>query len=150
MTTKPTRVNVEWSGDRRFSTGHQGRPAVLLDGDGVAGPSPVDALLGALGSCVSVDVVDILAKRRTPVASLRVDVIGERVDAVPRRITHVTLGFVISGVGIERVHAERAIELAVTKYCSVRDSLAADIPVVWTLELDGSGAGLLDSGETPG
>ena len=39
------------------------------------------------------------------------------------------------GVGIERVHAERAIELAVTKYCSVRDSLDAQMPVEWTLDL---------------
>ena len=37
--------------------------------------------------------------------------------------------------GIERVHAERAIELAVTKYCSVRDSLDPNLPVEWSLEL---------------
>jgi len=37
---------------------------------------------------------------------------------------------------------ERAIDLAVTKYCSVRDSLAPDIPVVWelTLRVNGDGA----------
>jgi putative redox protein len=36
------------------------------------------------------------------------------------------------------VHAERAIELAVTKYCSVRDSLDPNMPVTWSLELNGS------------
>ena len=133
---KPARVVVEWKGGRRFSAGHRGRPAVLLDGDGVAGPSPVDALLAALASCVSVDVVDILAKRRTPVQSLDVNVIGERVDGTPRRLSHVTLDFTIAGSGIERTQAERAIDLAVTKYCSVRDSLSRDIPVVWNLKLE--------------
>lgn len=137
----PSIVRMEWKGDRRFSSGRQGRPPILLDGDGLAGPSPPEALLCALVSCVSVDVVDILAKRRTPVESLEVEVTGERVDTVPRRFRHVTLGFTIVGEGIERAHAERAIDLAVTKYCSVRDSLAADIPVVWELTLRSNGAG---------
>lgn len=128
-------MKVEWKGERKFSAGRQGRPAILLDGDGLAGPTPPDTLLGALASCVSVDVVDILAKRRTPVQALNVEIVGERVDTVPRRFSHITLGFTIVGEGIERVHAERAIELAVTKYCSVRDSLSPDIPVVWELTL---------------
>ncbi|MEO5579088.1 MAG: OsmC family protein [Gemmatimonadaceae bacterium] len=131
-----SRVAVAWKGERRFSAGREGRPAILLDGDGTAGPTPPETLLCALASCVSVDVVDILAKRRTPVESLDVEVVGERVDTVPRRFTHVTLAFTIAGPGIERAQAERAIELAVTKYCSVRDSLASDIPVVWTLALE--------------
>jgi len=102
----------------------------------MTGPSPVDGLLGALASCVSVDVVDILAKRRTPVESLEIDAVGNRVDTIPRRLEHVMLNVRIHGAGIERVHAERAVELAVTKYCSVRDSLRPDVPVEWTVELD--------------
>ena len=132
---EPSRVSVKWAGDRRFNSGRPGRPSVLLDGDGIAGLSPVDGLLGALGSCVAVDVVDILAKRRTPVESLEVEVVGKRVDTIPRRLEHVTLNFRIDGAGIERVHAERAVELAVTKYCSVRDSLRPDVPVEWTIAL---------------
>ena len=94
-------------------------------------------LLGALASCVSVDVVDILAKRRTPVQSLKVEVVGERANATPARVTSVRLTFHISGAGVERVHAERAIELAITSYCSVRDSLDPNMPISWTLELEG-------------
>ena len=30
----------------------------------------------------------------------------------------------------------QAIELSVTKYCSVRDSLDPDIPIHWSLELE--------------
>jgi putative redox protein len=97
----------------------------------------VDGLLSALGSCVAVDVVEILAKRRTPVESLSIDLQAERVDGTPRRLARATLNFRIGGAGIERVHAERAIDLAINKYCSVRDSLSADIPVEWTLTLDG-------------
>jgi putative redox protein len=95
----------------------------------------VDALLASIGTCSAVDVVDILAKRRTPVESLEVEVVAERVDTVPRRLKHVTLIFRIGGAGIERVHAERAVELSVTKYCSVSSSLRPDVPVEWTIEL---------------
>jgi putative redox protein len=35
------------------------------------------------------------------------------------------------------VHAERAVELAITKYCSVRDSLARDIAIEYEVEVNG-------------
>lgn len=131
----PSRVTIKWAGERNFDTGRAGGPTARFDGDAKSGQSPPEALLSALASCSAIDVVDILAKRRTPVSSLELDVVGERVDAVPRRFRHITLAFRISGDGIDRNQAERAIELAVTKYCSVRDSLREDISVDWTLDL---------------
>lgn len=136
--TPPSRILVDWKGDRKFESAREGRPPILLDGDGIAAPSPPDALLAALASCVSVDVVDILAKRRTPAETFNVEALGDRVDTTPRRFSHITLNFTITGKGIERVQADRAIDLAVTKYCSVRDSLDPIIPVVWSLDLNGS------------
>jgi putative redox protein len=134
-------VSIEWSGEHRFDTGRSGGKRATFDGSGIAGQSPVDALLSALATCAAIDVVDILAKRRTPVRSLKVDVTGERVDTIPRRVKHIALAFRMSGDGIERDQAERAIDLAITKYCSVRDSLREDIGIDWTLELNGeSGA----------
>ena len=132
----PSRISVRWAGGHRFDTGRAGGPVARLDGSSETGQSPADALLSALASCRAVDVVDILAKRRTPVTALEVDVVGERVDAVPRRYKHITLAFRISGDGVEREQAERAISLAVTKYCSVRGSLREDITVDWTLDLN--------------
>jgi putative redox protein len=111
-------------------------PVVRIDGDSTTGPSPVDTLLGALAGCASSDVVDILAKRRTPVATLEVRVEARRANAVPRRVTHLLLKFRITGEGIEREHAERAIDLSINKYCSVRDSLDPDLPIEWTLALN--------------
>ena len=132
---EPNRVHVRWQGGRRFDTGRPCGPVARIDADGVTGQGPVDALLSALAACVSVDVVDILAKRRTPVSTLGVEVVGTRVETIPRRLRHVLLRFRIAGAGIEREHAERAIDLSVTKYCSVRDSLDPKIPIEWELEL---------------
>jgi putative redox protein len=69
------------------------------------------------------------------VKSLEVEVVGTRQDAIPRRLKHALLIFRISGEGIERERALKAIELSVTKYCSVRDSLDPSIPIEWELEL---------------
>ena len=137
MSGAPSRVVVAWRGEERFDAGRPGGPVLRLDGNAETGQSPVDGVLSALAACVSIDVVSILAKRRTPVESLEVDVVGERADGTPRRIVAVTMEFRVAGAGIERVHAERAIELALTKYCSVRDSLAKDIGIRWSLTLNG-------------
>lgn len=136
--TTPNRVLVDWKGERNFEAGREDRPSILIDGDGQNAPSPPDVLLAALASCVSVDVVDILAKRRTPAETYHVEVLGERVDSIPRKFKHITLNFTITGQGIDRVNAMRAIELSATKYCSVRDSLDPNIPIVLNLKLNGS------------
>lgn len=135
----PAVVNVTWAGEHRFDAGvASGGPTIRMDASRTTGPSPVDTLLAALGGCTGVDVVDILAKRRTPVESLSVQVSGDRANAVPARITKAALTYRIDGAGIERDHAERAIELAITKYCSVRDSLDPNLSVEWTLILNGA------------
>lgn len=132
----PNHVVVRWRGDEEFEAGRPGGPALRVDGHGKVAQSPVDVLLTALGACSSIDVVSILAKRRTPVRSLEVDIIGERAnDRVPRKVRRILLTFRIAGAGIEREQAERAVELSVTKYCSVRDSLDPAIPVEWKVEV---------------
>jgi putative redox protein len=133
--TKPSRIHVEWVGGHRFDAGRPGGPTARLDGEGETGQSPPEALLSALATCVSYDVIDILEKQRTPIESLEIDVIGQRVDTVPRRYKHITLNFRIGGKGIEKDQALSAIELSATKYGSVRDSLRPDIKVEWTVEL---------------
>ncbi len=135
----PNRVQVSWDGDFRFRGRREdGGPSIMLDGKGIAGPGPVDSLLIALASCTGIDVTDILAKRRTPVESLGIGVIGDRAPSTPARLTRIHLTYDLVGVAVERVHAERAIELAVTKYCSVRDSLDPATPITWTLVLNGA------------
>lgn len=134
----PARVHVDWAGEHRFDAGRPGRPTIRMDGSGATGPSMVDTLLSALAGCTAVDVVDILAKRRTPLEALAVDVVGERFEGTPGRLTRVHLTYRMRGAGVERAHAERAVELALTKYCSVRDSLDPAIPITWTVELAGA------------
>ncbi|PHX96039.1 MAG: hypothetical protein CK531_08705 [Gemmatimonadetes bacterium] len=132
------RVGLVWKGDLKFDVGPAGRAPILVDGDSKAGHSPPELLLNALVGCVTVDVVLILNKQRTPPASVSCDVTAERVEreqGTSRRIIKAHLHYTISGHGIEHAKAMRAIELGVTKYCTVRDSLCPDMPVTWSLDL---------------
>jgi putative redox protein len=65
--------------------------------------------------------------------SVRVE--SNRVTALPRRVASIVLHFSLHGSGITPEKAARAVELSVTKYCSVRSSLLAEIPVTWTIDV---------------
>jgi putative redox protein len=133
----PSRVHARWDGEQRFDAGRPGGAVLRLDGTGKTGQSPVDVLLSALAACTGIDILEVLAKRKTPVERFEVEVVGERADVVPRRILAIQLIYRIDGAGIERDQATRAIDLAINKYCSVRDSLATDIEISWSMTLNG-------------
>ena len=137
MAHKPNVISATWVGDHCFDTGRPDGPIARLDGSGHSGQSPPDALLSALASCAGIDVVDILAKRRTPVEKLVVDVEGIRREDSPRRFTQLRVSFYVDGAGIEAVHAERAVSLAFEKYCSVAASLAPDTVVETRVVVNG-------------
>jgi putative redox protein len=134
----PNRVRVSWRRDEEFEAGRPDGPQGRIDGHGKVAQGPIDWVLSALAACTATDVVSILAKRRTPVESLDVEVLGRREEGTPRRLRHIALRFAIRGVGIEQIHADRAVDLALTKYCSVRDSLRDDIDIEWEVTLNGA------------
>ncbi|HYW49915.1 MAG TPA: OsmC family protein [Gemmatimonadaceae bacterium] len=139
-------IHLEWAGEHRFDSGRPGGPAMRMDASGATGQSPVDTLVSALAACTAVDVVDILAKRRTPLGALQIDAIATRREEIPRRIVTVEMTYHLTGEGVQRAHAERAIDLAISKYCSVRDSLDAAIPVHYRAVLNGETGELLLAG----
>ena len=141
---KVNHIVTRWTGGKTFEAGRPAGPFIRVDTTGQTGPGPVDVLLCALATCSAIDVVEILEKRRTPVASLEIDVTGDRVAAIPARLERVVMRYTITGDGIEAVHALRAIDLAVNKYCSVRDSLDPKLPIVLELVLNGLDVGIGD------
>ena len=131
-----TRTNVSWLAGHRFSAGPPGR-AHEIDADAQSAPGPVETLLNAVAACSAVDVLDILAKRRTPAKAMQISVEAERRPEAPRRVMHLLIVFSIEGEGIESEQALRALRLSYERYCSVASSLAADIDVRIGLTLNG-------------
>ena len=136
----PSRVVVRWKGEGTMAfegRKAKGGPTITIDNTGKAEPGPIDTLLIALAACTTEDVLTILEKRRTPAQRLEIEVEGKRANAVPARLTDIHLRYIVDGDGIDRSNTLRAIELAVTKYCSVRDSLDKTIQIGWSLVLNG-------------
>ena len=128
-------IEVQWFSGQTFEAGRAQGPKIRIDGDGQTAPSPFDVLLAAIATCAAVDVVTILEKQRTPIHALGIRVESNRVESIPRRLASAVLHFRISAPGTTIDKATRAVELSVTKYCSVRSSLIADASVSWQVEL---------------
>jgi putative redox protein len=128
--------HAEWKGGLVFQTG-VGERTHTIDGNSKVAPSPVETLLGAIGTCAASDVVEILAKQRTPVEKFTIDVMAVRRAEFPRRVETLEVTFTIDGAGIDREKAERAIDLSIQKYCTVAASLAGDIEMSSILVLNG-------------
>lgn len=136
-----SRTEVTWRGEKLFEAGPAGRTHQIDAGAEVA-PGPVETLLNALVTCAGVDIIDIIGKRRTPVARFSAQVAGRRRPQFPRRLLEVTIDLEIDGEGVAREHAERAVSLSFERYCSVASSLAPDIVFETRLTLNG------EAGET--
>jgi putative redox protein len=130
------RSHVEWTSGMAFTAGVMDRTQPI-DGNSKTAPSPVETLLGAVGTCAASDVVEILTKQRTPPTQLSVDVMATRRVEHPRRVEKLQLMFHIKGPSIERAAAERAIDLSIQKYCTVAASLAGDMEMSSILVLNG-------------
>ena len=129
-------AHAEWKAGLVFEAG-VGERKITIDGDSKKAPSPVETLLCAVGTCAATDVVEILAKQRTPVKRLAVDVMAVRRAEFPRRVEALEVTFTIEGAGIDRDQAQRALDLSIQRYCTVAASLAGDIDMASILILNG-------------
>jgi putative redox protein len=133
---KPLRVEIVWNSDLQFGA-TSGHSAVVVDGHGVAGPSPVQLLGMALLGCMASDVVDILRKGRHPLTHFHAALTGERASEPPRRLLRVLLHFAIRG-DVPAAAVQRAIALSHEKYCSVWHSLRPDIELTTAFDILGA------------
>jgi putative redox protein len=129
-------ATVKWvSGEEFLATMPSGQ-SVIFDAakEHKKGPSPMEALLGALGACTSVDVVSILQKKRQQLVSLEVSVSGERAPDPPQVWTKIELVYRLSGKLNDKAVRD-AIELSETKYCSVAAMLGKTAKITYRYEI---------------
>jgi putative redox protein len=129
----PLSAELLWSDQLRFGA-TSGPNAIVVDGDGAAGPSPMQLAAFALSGCMAADVVSILQKGRHPLSGLRASFSGERAVEPPRRFTRITLHFHVHGP-VPADAVDRAIALSRDKYCSVWHSFRHDIEFTTSFEL---------------
>lgn len=89
---------------------------------------PMELLAGSLAACASIDVIQILQKKRILLGCYEVEVQADRVEGVPSPFEHIHLVFVFYNV-IDEAQLNRTIDLALNKYCSVAASLNDSIRI---------------------
>ncbi|HSV94156.1 MAG TPA: OsmC family protein [Desulfobacterales bacterium] len=113
-------TSVRWIGERHFVGIDSSSHSVVLSGQAEKiGVSPSEMLLVALASCSSVDVVEILEKKRLKLTQLEVTTTGERDPEPPWPYRRIHLKYRLAGEGLTPKAVEQAITLSQEKYCSV-------------------------------
>jgi putative redox protein len=107
-------------------------------GDGF-GVRPMQLLLMSLAGCSGMDVISILKKQRQNVIDYKTIIRGEREAGVePSVWKFVEMEFIIYG-NVDESKAQRAVELSVTKYCSVAETLRrAGAEIKWSVKVEKS------------
>jgi putative redox protein len=129
-------ATVQWIGGKRFvgidSTKHS---VVLSTTDEGVGMKPSELLLVALASCSSVDVVEIMTKKRQVLSSLNVEISGEQEVDPPWTYRKIYVKYTVSGKNIVEKDLAQAIALSEDKYCSVAATVKGKAEVITSYEI---------------
>jgi putative redox protein len=104
-----------------------------IGGEG-KGTRPMELLLMGVAGCASIDLGLILQKQKQELEDYRVEVTAIRNDNIAKNFKSIELHFILFG-NLEDSKVARAIELTLTKYCSVVLSLNPAIEVTSTYEI---------------
>ncbi len=141
-------ATVKWIDGKQFigidSTRHS---VVLSTPDEGVGIKPSELLLLAVASCSAVDVVEILAKKRTPISSLEISSSGEQDQDPPWTFRKIRLHYKIGGKNLTEKSVAQAIQLSEEKYCSVAATVRATAEIITTFEILGQTDGSSDAQE---
>lgn len=114
-----------------------GAPAI--GGQGL-GARPMELVLAGLGGCSGIDVITILQKQREPVTGVTITVDAEREpNREPSLFRTVHVHFTVRGPRDE-AHLSRAVELSMSKYCSVARILEPTATITWSHSLERASA----------
>ncbi len=128
-------VQIEWTGGLQFDAGRIDSAKVRIDGDTKNRSQSVRYAAGSRrnlcrhGRCAhhgeATHSAEIAQRAGRGPASRR----------HPETACGAVLHFTLQGAGITPEKAERAVELSVTKYCSVGSSLRPDAPLTWVIDI---------------
>ena len=131
-------TTVRWIHDRHFVGIDSDDHSVVLSGQKEAiGVKPSQMLLIALASCSSVDVVEIMEKKRKPLTMLEVTATGEQDPEPPWPYRRIHLKYRLSGKDLTDKAVNQAITLSQEKYCSVAATVRGVAEITTAFEIVG-------------
>ncbi|KAJ3204524.1 hypothetical protein HDU67_009452 [Dinochytrium kinnereticum] len=126
-------INVDWTpgSTAQFLGTDASGNKIMMSGSDEPGIGPMKMLLMAVGGCAAVDLVSILKKQRQAVEGVHIRVEGQRTTEHPRPFDKIHATFEVSGSKLDAGKVQRAVELAIEKYCGVHASLSHGVPITW-------------------
>jgi putative redox protein len=137
----PGSVHLTWTGGQQYVGTDSGRHAIVIsshDEQNHTGMRPSDLLLLALASCSAYDVVSIMQKKRRELQKLQVEVTSEQEPDPPWTFRGIHLLFGLQGRDLNQKDVEQAIQLSLTKYCSVASTISGKAEITFAFEIDAS------------
>jgi putative redox protein len=131
-------IRLDWLRDKTFVGTDSTRHAIVIapEGEGNStGVKPSDLLLLGLASCASVDLVEILNKKRQPPERMEVRVEGIQEDSPPWTFRKIHMHFLFQGPLLQPQAVEQAIRLAEEKYCSVAATIRCAAQITTSYEI---------------
>lgn len=112
-----------------------------------AGARPKELVLFALAGCTASDVVNILKKKRVNLTGYEMNLVGKEEEDYPRAFIGIHIEYVFYGDNLRAEDLEHAIELSISKYCSVSAMLMPSVKITHSYKIE-PGPCLAKSGET--
>ncbi len=115
-------VKFRFLGNNEYISEVEGREPIFIKGpeDKPSNRfSPTELQLFAMASCSSSDVLSILEKKKVILGSFSCSITAERASEHPKTITRANIHYIIEGENVDEVKVRRAVNLSLTKYCSV-------------------------------
>jgi putative redox protein len=100
-------------------------PAIGGEGKGTR---PMELVLMGVGGCASIDLGLILKKQKQVLTDYSVEITAERNDNIAKTFKSINLHFILFGA-LDKLKVEKALDLTLTKYCSVVLSLNKEITI---------------------
>ena len=106
------------------------------EGEESKGMRPMELMLVGIGSCSSIDVVDILQKQRQELEDIQITVNAERETGNPPRLfTKIHLHYILKG-NLDEEKVKRALDLSMNKYCSVAKIIEKTAEISYSYEIN--------------
>jgi len=130
-------TTLRWlqDGKRFVSTDSTGHSVTLSTPNEDFGMKPSELILSALAGCASVDVINILRKKRTPLSYLEVNVTADQDEEPPWTFRKINIKFMVKGEGLTAKNIEQAIRLSEENYCSVAATLRGVAEITTSYEI---------------
>lgn len=130
-------TSIKWNGKMSFSGNTPSGHEVKMDaseevGGENTGARPTELLLHAVAGCTGIDIISILQKMRLNPSAFEMDLTGTRAEDHPKRFTAIKIHYKLEG-DLPEEKVIRAIQLSKDKYCSVSQSLNAEITAEYSI-----------------